>query len=131
MKSPCFTWRTVRFGLMVFTSYLLLLFPCFLSLELLADVQYAFGLPFYSAYQGYFSTEEQSLSLKVMQYFSNFIRSGYVAHCSPESYHMFPAITVPEYKGHIFFNQSTHPSHKSYNSLLPFPCLASLFLTNV
>lgn len=46
------------------------------SLELLADVQYAFGLPFYSAYQGYFSTEEQSLSLKVMQYFSNFIRSG-------------------------------------------------------
>uniref|UniRef100_A0A8I5ZUP4 Thyroglobulin n=1 Tax=Rattus norvegicus TaxID=10116 RepID=A0A8I5ZUP4_RAT len=46
------------------------------SLELLADVQYAFGLPFYSAYQGYFSMEEQSLSLKVMQYFSNFIRSG-------------------------------------------------------
>ncbi|XP_076412115.1 thyroglobulin [Peromyscus maniculatus bairdii] len=46
------------------------------SLELLADVQYAFGLPFYSAYQGQFSTEEQSLSLKVMQYFSNFIRSG-------------------------------------------------------
>ncbi|XP_055482670.1 thyroglobulin isoform X1 [Psammomys obesus] len=46
------------------------------SLDLLADVQYAFGLPFYSAYQGQFSTEEQSLSLKVMQYFANFIRSG-------------------------------------------------------
>ncbi|CAH7110010.1 Tg [Phodopus roborovskii] len=46
------------------------------SLELLADVQYAFGLPFYSAYQGQFSTEEQRLSLKVMQYFSNFVRSG-------------------------------------------------------
>ncbi|XP_051015534.1 thyroglobulin isoform X2 [Acomys russatus] len=46
------------------------------SLELLADVQYAFGLPFSSAYQGQFSAEEQSLSLKVMQYFSNFIRSG-------------------------------------------------------
>ncbi|XP_041527872.1 thyroglobulin isoform X1 [Microtus oregoni] len=46
------------------------------SLELLADVQYAFGLPFYSAYQGQFSTEEQSLALKVMQYFANFIRSG-------------------------------------------------------
>ncbi|XP_040586580.1 thyroglobulin isoform X2 [Mesocricetus auratus] len=46
------------------------------SLELLADVQYAFGLPFYPAYRGQFSTAEQSLSLKVMQYFSNFIRSG-------------------------------------------------------
>ncbi|XP_036063969.1 thyroglobulin isoform X1 [Onychomys torridus] len=50
------------------------------SLELLADMQYAFGLPFYSAYQGQFSTEEQSLSLKVMQYFSNFIRSGNPNH---------------------------------------------------
>uniref|UniRef100_A0A8C6QLL9 Carboxylesterase type B domain-containing protein n=1 Tax=Nannospalax galili TaxID=1026970 RepID=A0A8C6QLL9_NANGA len=46
------------------------------SLELLADVQYAFGLPFYAAYEGQFSAEEKSLSLKVMQYFSNFIRSG-------------------------------------------------------
>ncbi|KAM4865279.1 thyroglobulin [Thomomys bottae] len=46
------------------------------SLELLADVQYAFGLPFYPAYEGQFSLEEKSLSLKVMQYFSNFIRSG-------------------------------------------------------
>jgi thyroglobulin len=51
-------------------------FPLFLSLELLADVQYAFGLPFYPAYSGQFSLEEKSLSLKIMQYFSNFIRSG-------------------------------------------------------
>ncbi|XP_022409716.1 thyroglobulin isoform X2 [Delphinapterus leucas] len=46
------------------------------SLELLADVQYAFGLPFYPAYEGQFTLEEKSLSLKIMQYFSNFIRSG-------------------------------------------------------
>ncbi|XP_044100852.1 thyroglobulin [Neovison vison] len=46
------------------------------SLDLLADVQYAFGLPFYSAYEGQFTLEEKSLSLKIMQFFSNFIRSG-------------------------------------------------------
>ncbi|XP_005398080.1 PREDICTED: thyroglobulin [Chinchilla lanigera] len=46
------------------------------SLELLADVQYAFGLPFYPAYEGQFSLEEKSLSLKIMQFVSNFIRSG-------------------------------------------------------
>lgn len=46
------------------------------SLELLADVQFAFGLPFYPAYEGQFSLEEKSLSLKIMQYFSHFIRSG-------------------------------------------------------
>ncbi|NP_001161890.1 thyroglobulin precursor [Sus scrofa] len=46
------------------------------SLELLADVRYAFGLPFYPAYEGQFTQEEKSLSLKIMQYFSNFVRSG-------------------------------------------------------
>ncbi|XP_054217103.1 thyroglobulin isoform X6 [Homo sapiens] len=46
------------------------------SLELLADVQFALGLPFYPAYEGQFSLEEKSLSLKIMQYFSHFIRSG-------------------------------------------------------
>ncbi|XP_057591090.1 thyroglobulin isoform X2 [Hippopotamus amphibius kiboko] len=46
------------------------------SLKLLADVQYAFGLPFHPAYEGQFTLEEKSLSLKIMQYFSNFIRSG-------------------------------------------------------
>lgn len=49
---------------------------CFLSLELLADVQYAFGLPFHPAYEGQFTPEEKSVSLKIMQYFSNFVRSG-------------------------------------------------------
>lgn len=49
---------------------------CFLSLELLADVQYAFGLPFHPAYEGQFTLEEKSVSLSVMQYLSNFLRSG-------------------------------------------------------
>lgn len=82
VRRLCFKWRPARFGFIFTTSRFLPLFPCFLSLELLADVQYAFGLPFYPAYQGQFSTEEQSLALKVMQYFANFIRSGYVVHCS-------------------------------------------------
>lgn len=82
VRRLCFKRRPARFGFIFTTSRFLPLFPCFLSLELLADVQYAFGLPFYPAYQGQFSTEEQSLALKVMQYFANFIRSGYVVHCS-------------------------------------------------
>ncbi|KAG8515495.1 Thyroglobulin [Galemys pyrenaicus] len=46
------------------------------SLDLLADVQLVFGLPLHPAYEGQFTLEEKSLSLKVMQFFSNFIRSG-------------------------------------------------------
>lgn len=53
-----------------------LFLPCLLSLDLLVDVQQAFGLPFYPGHQGQFSLEEKSLSLKIMQYVSNFIRSG-------------------------------------------------------
>lgn len=52
------------------------MFLCFLSLEVLADVRYAFGLPFHPAYEGQFTPEEQRTSLSIMQYFSNFIRSG-------------------------------------------------------
>lgn len=55
---------------------LLLISVCFLSLDLLTDVQYAFGLPLHPAYEGQFTQEEKSTSLKVLQYFSNFIRSG-------------------------------------------------------
>lgn len=46
------------------------------SLDLLTDVQYAFGLPLYPAYQGQFAPQERGLALKTMQYFSNFVRSG-------------------------------------------------------
>ncbi|NXN28249.1 THYG protein, partial [Nycticryphes semicollaris] len=44
--------------------------------ELLLDVQYAFGLPFYPKYEEQFTAEEKSLSLQIMQYISNFIKSG-------------------------------------------------------
>nr|KAF6326366.1 hypothetical protein mPipKuh1_008369 [Pipistrellus kuhlii] len=46
------------------------------SLDLLADAQYAFGLPLHPAYRGQFTPEEQSMALTVMQFLSNFIRSG-------------------------------------------------------
>ncbi|NXO00111.1 THYG protein, partial [Rhinopomastus cyanomelas] len=44
--------------------------------ELLLDVQYVFGLPFYPKYEEQFTLEEKSLSLQIMQYISNFINSG-------------------------------------------------------
>uniref|UniRef100_A0A8C2TCI6 Thyroglobulin n=1 Tax=Coturnix japonica TaxID=93934 RepID=A0A8C2TCI6_COTJA len=46
------------------------------SLELLLDVQYAFGLSFYPKYEEQFTLEEKSLSLQIMQYISNFVNSG-------------------------------------------------------
>uniref|UniRef100_A0A663DLM0 Carboxylesterase type B domain-containing protein n=1 Tax=Aquila chrysaetos chrysaetos TaxID=223781 RepID=A0A663DLM0_AQUCH len=46
------------------------------SQELLLDVQYAFGLPFYPNYEEQFTVEEKSLSLQIMQYISNFVNSG-------------------------------------------------------
>ncbi|KFP86930.1 Thyroglobulin, partial [Acanthisitta chloris] len=44
--------------------------------ELLLDVQYAFGLPFYPKYEEQFTLEEKGLSLQIMQYISNFLNSG-------------------------------------------------------
>uniref|UniRef100_A0A8B9TDK3 Thyroglobulin n=1 Tax=Anas platyrhynchos TaxID=8839 RepID=A0A8B9TDK3_ANAPL len=46
------------------------------SLELLLDVQYAFGLPFYPKYEERFTLDEKRLSLQIMQYISNFVNSG-------------------------------------------------------
>ncbi|NXF03730.1 THYG protein, partial [Smithornis capensis] len=44
--------------------------------ELLLDVQYVFGLPFYPKYEEQFTLEAKGLSLKIMQYISNFVNSG-------------------------------------------------------
>ncbi|NXI36813.1 THYG protein, partial [Galbula dea] len=44
--------------------------------EFLLDVQYTFGLPFYPQYEERFTLEEKSLSLRIMQYISNFVNSG-------------------------------------------------------
>ncbi|KAM4687620.1 thyroglobulin [Discoglossus pictus] len=46
------------------------------GLDLPEDVVYVFGLPFHSNYKKQFSTEKQNLSLKIMQYVSNFVKTG-------------------------------------------------------
>ncbi|XP_069478248.1 thyroglobulin [Ambystoma mexicanum] len=47
-----------------------------LGLDLPEDTMYMFGLPLHPQYQGHFIDEEKSLSLKVMQYTANFVKSG-------------------------------------------------------
>ncbi|XP_044149630.1 thyroglobulin [Bufo gargarizans] len=46
------------------------------SLDLPEDIMYAFGIPFHSNYRSQFSPEEQTLSLQIMQYLANFVRTG-------------------------------------------------------
>ncbi|XP_053101944.1 thyroglobulin [Hemicordylus capensis] len=46
------------------------------SLEFLPDVQYGFGLPFHPQYENQYTLEEKTLSLAIMQYLANFIKSG-------------------------------------------------------
>ncbi|XP_029443068.1 thyroglobulin [Rhinatrema bivittatum] len=46
------------------------------GLDLPEDVKYIFGLPFHSQYKNQFTMEERGLSLKIMQYIANFVRSG-------------------------------------------------------
>ncbi|KAM5280719.1 thyroglobulin [Ctenodactylus gundi] len=85
------------------------------SLDALADVQYAFGIPFYPAYAGQFSLEEKSLSQKVMQYLSNFIRSG-----NPNYPHEFSR-KAPEFASPWpdFVSRAGGESYKEFGSLLP------------
>ncbi|XP_032109842.1 thyroglobulin isoform X3 [Sapajus apella] len=85
------------------------------SLELLADVQFAFGLPFYPAYEGQFSLEEKSLSLKIMQYFSHFIRSG-----NPNYPYEFSR-KVPEFATPWpdFVPSAGGENYKEFSALLP------------
>ncbi|XP_007938731.1 thyroglobulin [Orycteropus afer afer] len=85
------------------------------SLELLADVQYALGLPFHPAHEGTFTQEEKSLSLKVMQYFSNFIRSG-----NPNYPHEFSR-RAPEFAAPWpnFLPHADGENYKELSSTLP------------
>nr|AIY27452.1 thyroglobulin [Fukomys anselli] len=85
------------------------------SLDLLADVQYAFGLPFYPAYEGQFSLEEKSLSLKIMQFLSNFIRSG-----NPNYPHEFSR-KAPEFAAPWpdFIPGAGRESYQEFSTLLP------------
>ncbi|XP_046498238.1 thyroglobulin [Equus quagga] len=85
------------------------------SLDLLADVQYAFGLPFHPAYEGQFTLEEKSLSLKIMQYFSNFVRSG-----NPNYPHEFSR-KAPEFAAPWpdFVPRAGGETYKEFSALLP------------
>uniref|UniRef100_A0A673V6D7 Carboxylesterase type B domain-containing protein n=1 Tax=Suricata suricatta TaxID=37032 RepID=A0A673V6D7_SURSU len=85
------------------------------SLEVLADVQYAFGLPFHPTYEGQFTLEEKSLSLKIMQFFSNFIRSG-----NPNYPHEFSR-KAPEFATPWpdFVPRAGGETYKEFSALLP------------
>ncbi|MBZ3872023.1 Thyroglobulin [Sciurus carolinensis] len=85
------------------------------SLELLVDLQHAFGLPFYPGLQGQFSLEERSLSLRIMQYVSNFIRSG-----NPNYPHEFSR-RAPEFAAPWpdFVPGAGGESYKEFSALLP------------
>ncbi|XP_016071478.1 PREDICTED: thyroglobulin [Miniopterus natalensis] len=85
------------------------------SLDLLTDVQYAFGLPLHPAYEGQFTQEEKSTSLKVLQYFSNFIRSG-----NPNYPHEFSR-KVPEFAvpWPDFVPGADGENYKEFSALLP------------
>uniref|UniRef100_A0A667HGH6 Thyroglobulin n=1 Tax=Lynx canadensis TaxID=61383 RepID=A0A667HGH6_LYNCA len=85
------------------------------SLELLADVQYAFGLPFHPTYEGQFTLEEKSLSLKIMQFLSNFIRSG-----NPNYPHEFSR-KAPEFATPWpdFVPRAGGETYKEFSDLLP------------
>ncbi len=43
------------------------------------DVQYLFGFPLASETRDLFSTEERTLTLQIMNYMANFIKSGYLS----------------------------------------------------
>ncbi|XP_073488945.1 thyroglobulin [Aquarana catesbeiana] len=46
------------------------------GLDLPEDVIYTFGIPFHSLYRNQFSGEERKLSLQIMQYLANFVKTG-------------------------------------------------------
>ncbi|KAM5158174.1 thyroglobulin [Mantella aurantiaca] len=46
------------------------------GLDLPEDVIYAFGIPFHRLYRNQFSDEERTLSLRIMQYLANFVKTG-------------------------------------------------------
>ncbi|XP_067387679.1 thyroglobulin [Emydura macquarii macquarii] len=89
------------------------------GLELLPDVQYVFGLPFHPQYEEQFTLEEKSLSLKIMQYIGNFVKSGnpnyphnfsrkltgalspwpiFLPHANGDNYKEF-TVSLPNHKG--------------------------------
>uniref|UniRef100_A0A674K2A5 Thyroglobulin n=1 Tax=Terrapene triunguis TaxID=2587831 RepID=A0A674K2A5_9SAUR len=87
-------------------------YPC---LELLPDVQYAFGLPFHPQYEEQFTLEEKSLSLKIMQYIGNFIKSG-----NPNYPHNFSRkLTGAVSPWPMFLSHANGDNYKEFTVSLP------------
>ncbi|XP_066435014.1 thyroglobulin [Eleutherodactylus coqui] len=85
------------------------------SLDLPEDIIYVFGIPFHPNYKSQFSAEEQNLSLQIMQYLANFVRTG-----NPNfSYNFSRKRNValpswPEHRAHISGDR-----YKEFSQLLP------------
>ncbi|XP_034615482.1 thyroglobulin-like [Trachemys scripta elegans] len=85
------------------------------GLELLPDVQYAFGLPFHPQYEEQFTLEEKSLSLKIMQYIGNFIKSG-----NPNYPHNFSRkLTGAVSPWPMFLSHANGDNYKEFTVSLP------------
>ncbi|NXY17568.1 THYG protein, partial [Atrichornis clamosus] len=83
--------------------------------ELLLDVQYAFGLPFYPKYEVQFTLEEKGLSLQIMQYISNFVNSG-----NPNYHHSFSRRTsgmMPTWP--MYLSSDDGDNYKEFTVSLP------------
>ncbi|XP_056378764.1 thyroglobulin isoform X2 [Hyla sarda] len=85
------------------------------SLDLPEDIMYAFGIPFHSNYRSQFSMEEQNLSLQVMQYLANFVRTGNPNFSYSFSRKRNVALpSWPEHRAH-----SSGGRYKEFTELLP------------
>ncbi|NXC46593.1 THYG protein, partial [Penelope pileata] len=85
------------------------------GLELLLDVQYAFGLPFYPKYEEQYTLEEKSLSLQIMQYISNFLNSGNPNY--PHSFSRKMSGLLPPWP--MFLSNDDGDNYKEFTVSLP------------
>ncbi|XP_075067568.1 thyroglobulin [Mixophyes fleayi] len=85
------------------------------GLDLPEDIVYAFGIPFHSNYRNQFSTEEQNLSLKIMQYLANFVKSGNPNF--PYIYSRKRNSALPSWTEYL--SHSNGDNYKEFTKLLP------------
>ncbi|KAM4026760.1 thyroglobulin [Anomaloglossus baeobatrachus] len=85
------------------------------SLDLPDDIAFAFGIPFHPNYKNQFSVEEQTLSLQVMQYLANFVRTG-----NPNYSYNFTKrrnVALPSWPEHRAWSGGDR--YKEFTALLP------------
>ncbi|KAG8544782.1 hypothetical protein GDO81_021862, partial [Engystomops pustulosus] len=85
------------------------------ALDLPEDIMFAFGIPFHSNYRSQFSAEEQSLSLQVMQYLANFVRTGNPNF--PYNFSRKRNVALPPWPEHRV--HGTGERYKEFTKLLP------------